>query len=256
MKILPLLLIVIFLVGCDTSMPERREASKSSEFLGKTFVTKLPLAYKTNLPRYDQVSRFIRLNSDTIFAEEVDRKIAEITSDCTNCMGENKLTTAIRIEYIPIGTKLSVVGEYVYHSDYGSWINGPTNIHTLILEDESGNRSEISELAFKLTFVDERFVNRELRDEEVRVLENIRSFNEHRTLNLVFCVAEWLDDPGDLGSFIRDFQLEQQMVFEPGTSFCARGYAITFETLDAYLTSEYYFNDWRLYGKWHQVEKI
>ena len=129
MKIPPLLLIVIFLIGCDSSMPERRAVSKSSEFLGKTFASKIPLAYKMNLPRYDRVSRFIRLNSDTIFAEEVDRKITEITNSCVNCMGEDRLTTPIRIEYIPIGTKFTVVGEYVYHSDYGSWINAVSYTH-------------------------------------------------------------------------------------------------------------------------------
>ena len=256
MKIPALLFIVIFLIGCNSSMPERRTVSKSSEFLGKTFASRLPLAYKMNLPRYDQVSSFTRLNSDTIFAEEVDRTITGITNDCVNCMGENKLTTPIRIKYIPIGTKFTAIGEYLYHSDYGSWINGPTNIHTLILEDEFGNRSELSELGFKLAFVDERFANRKLRDEEVRVLQNIKLFNESKTLNLVLCVAEWLDDPGDLGSFIRDFQLEKQIIFESGTSFCAKGYDIRFKTIDAYLTSEYYFNDWRLYGKWHRIEKI
>ena len=255
MKILSLLLTIMFLVSCDNSIPERREVENSSELLGKTFATTLPLAYKINLPRYSDVSKYIMLNSETIFADEVDRKITGITSDCANCIGESRLTTPIRIKYIPIGTKFTVVDEYMYYSDYGSWINGPTNIHTLILKDEFGNLSEMSELGFMLDFVDDRFTHRDLRKEESLVLNNINSLLENEALSLVFCIANWLESPGELSDFISDFQLEKEVAYRPEATLCDNGYEITFKTTEAYLTSIYYFNDWRLYGEWHKFNK-
>ncbi|GGA82310.1 hypothetical protein GCM10011369_25360 [Neiella marina] len=167
-------------------------------------------------------------------------------------MGEDRITTPIRIKYIPVGTKFTVVDEYLYYS----WrIKGPTNIHILILKDDSGNLSEVSELAFELDFVDERFIGRTLIKEEVFALKNIYVLQENQNLKLAFCIAQWLEEPGDLSDFVSDFQLGKEMAFRPESLICNNGYEITFKTTEAYLTSIYYFQDWGLIGEWKEFNK-
>jgi len=256
MKLIFVSIIIVILISCDSSPPERRKVETSSDLLGKTFTTKLPLAYKLNLPRFDQVPHYIQTNSSTIFAEEVNRKITGIVSHCAGCMGKEVITTPIRIEYIPIGTKVTVVGEYAFYWDYGSWINGPTNIHTLVVKDEFGNMAEVSELGFKLDFNDERFVNRNLLKEEVFILDSIKKFNKSKTLTLNFCLYDFIEGPVNPMDFISDFQLENEMKVSSASGSCQRGYQFEFMTLQSYLTSSYYFRDWRLVGEWSQIEDI
>ncbi len=247
MNMLLPLLIITFSTSCESSMAKRRDVESSSEFMGKTFVTKIPLAYKMNLPRYKEVSSYIRNNSSTIFADEVDRRITRVISRCAGCMSKNRLTTPIRLSYIPIGTKLTVVDEYLRYRR--SWINGPTKIHTLILKDDFGNLSEMSELSFKLDVIEKV----RLRKEEVLALKHIDAFQVNQNLNLAFCIGDWVREPGEIGDFVSDFKLDQEMLFQPETLICDDGYKITFKTTEAYLTSVYYFQDWGLYGNWRNL---
>lgn len=250
LKILPLLLIIV-LTACSEHL-ERQDVKTPSKYMNKTVTTKVPLAYKLNLPRYNEVSTYIRRNSTTLFANEVDRVLTEIISDCVNCMGKKRLTTPIRLEYIPIGTKLTVVGEYIYFSDYGAWINGPTIIHMLIVQDELGNKSEISELGFKLDVLER--TRKYMHTDEQDVLKNIEIFQHDNKLVFDFCIAHFIDNPPSPMTFFSDFKLDDEVSVEESNVKCSNGYRIYFKTLEAYLTAQYYFHDWSLYGDWYRIK--
>lgn len=247
MKIILLLVANTILMSCS-NLPERKEVASSSNFLGRMFTTERPLTYQTQLPRYDEVTSFIRGNSFTLFAEEVDRRITKIRNECSGCLRAEMLKTPIRVEYIPIGTGMTVEGEYLYYQKkiYFS----PTTVHMLIVRDEFGNRAEIPESAFASSFSGRS----PGKDQETDfILQNIDLFQQHKTLRLNFCLRDSVDKSVSPLKFISDFKMQSEVTVTFGVRSCTRGYKFEFKTLEAYLTSLYYFRNWGLFGRWMRV---
>jgi len=227
-------------------LPQRKAVRETSEFLGKSFVTPIPLAYQTGLPRYDQVTRFIRRNTFTLFAREVDRQITEIENKCAGCLDSDRIVTPIRVVYLPIGSKLKVTGEYLYVE---KGLSGST-IHMLIVSDEHGNKSEISEIVFKLSVASEELAGQSALNKDTEILKNISLINQNNKLALSFCPSRFAPDSADPVEFMHDFQMESEVSVKSSTAMCKNGYIIEFKTPEAYLTSRYYFEEWGLFGHW------
>ena len=225
------------------TLPERKEVIESSEFLGRTIVTDVPLAYQVNLPGYNEVSTFIRDNSATLFAKEVDRQITDFKNRCTGCLDQYKITTRVRMEYIPAGTSLNVTGEYLYKSN----LEHGSTIHMLIIRDELGNSAEVSETDFRL-FTANVDSSEDQRIGQIR--DSIESFHENEKIRLSFCVSDFVQRRWLPEKFVKDFQMEDEVDVTFGITSCNRGYIFEFKTIEAYLTSVYYFESWGLYGKW------
>lgn len=251
LKVLAISLLCLFLMGCwhPTHLtPVRVEVAEPSAFLGTTYSTTIHMAYELNLPRHDEVSERIQKTSSTLFSEKVDRRLIDIENHCGGCLNKDRLTTPIRIQSIPLGTEMTVVDEYIYHSDYGAWLNGATNIHMLIIRDEHGNLSEVSKIGFELKFINDTFLNMKPDRRERWLLYNMSEFAHNGELILNFCPSSRVKGAEDPREFIADFELEDEVAVSPNTYACRAGSKIEFLTLEAYLTANYYFSDWRLYG--------
>lgn len=242
MRVVFALIALLFLAGFS-SLPTREEVTQSSIYLGRPFITDQPLAYITGLPRFNEVSRYVRRNTRTLFADEVDRRITELRNNCVGCIGSDRISTPIRIEYIPVGTPFTVIDEYLY--DENSIFSSP--IHRLIVRDGSGNMAEISELAFKHEIATPNTGKDRITS---TILRNLESFNSNDPARLAFCFHDFVENPLDPALFISDFQLAAEMDYERHEKLCEGGYIFEFKTSEAYLTSAYYFKSWGLYGKW------
>ncbi len=174
--LIPFLLSLLF--GCGSYLPQERTVYRHSEYLNKTYTSKVPLVYRNNLPRVEDAPKYVVLNSDTLLSKKVDRSLVQFRYDCTGCLGKKTLVTPIRIQYIPTGTKFTVIDEYLYYSTYGI---GTTEIRYLIVKDEFGNISEISELSFKLEVIK----NQKICDEELKIIKNIELFKNQTPVS--FC---------------------------------------------------------------------
>lgn len=251
-RLIPILCVFLTGFGHPTHItPIRVDVEESSEYLGKTYTTRTHMAYELNLPRVDEVAQRIALTSSVLIAHEVDRKIVEIKNSCGGCLSKDRLTTARRIQSIPHGTKMTVVDEYIYHTDYGAMIHGPTNIHSLIVEDQHGNFSEIAEIFFESFFVDEHTLTKKPDRRESWLLYNMSEFEKNDELILNYCPSRRVKGVEDPQGFIADFQLEHEVIIWPNTYACKAGTTIKFLTLEAYLTANYYFSDWQLYGRFN-----
>ncbi len=238
--------LLLLLFGCGSYLPEQRTVYKHSEYLNKTYTSKVPLVYRNNLPRVEDVPKYVALNTDTLLSKKADRSLVQFRYNCTGCLDSETLVTPIRIQYIPVGTNFTVVDEYLYYSTYGI---ETTEIHYLIVEDEFGNVSEISELSFKLEVIN----GQKIWDEELKILESITLFENQTPVSFCFCPSPYVKNvPNPIG-FIKDFQLTSEVVIEKDRS-CGHCYKLTFQTLESYMTAQYYFTEWSLHGKWKALE--
>jgi hypothetical protein len=260
--VLLIFLVVGWFVSCDKSNPKRLEVVTPSVLLGNTYISKSPLVYINNLPRHDELSALIRMNSPTIFASEADREIGYLKEGAGD-LGYLKgaLASLIRIEYIPIGTEVTVVNEYIYKNGNSYCIGGPANIHYLIVEDKYGNLSEVSALGFRQKLEVNRKSSTEI-DKSIKfILDNIDHLNASNRLVLDFCIAEFIDEAISPFKFIKDFNFKNEMQVKEvsvnsNNKECKVGYRLEFNSLSSYLTSVYYFQDWQLYGTWSHSKKI
>jgi len=124
----------------------------------------------------------------------------------------------------------------------------------LIVKDKIGNVSEISELFFESVIVDGRFASK-LNEKEMKVLDNINYFKTYGELRFNFCPFDFVEGELTPELFIQDFGLESDISFQPMSNICDRGSRLIFKTLDSYLTANFYFRDWWLFGEWHRVQK-
>jgi len=258
-----LLLLLLFIPGCSSS-PKQLQVLHPSKYLGNTYITKKPLLYELNLPRFDEVSAFIRDNSSNIVDKKADRRIEGLGNTCGGCLSGERLVTPVRLSYIPIGTKMTVIDEYLYDTD--SSFNSP--IHMLIVEDGVSNISEISLLGFKLDVEQGRFY-KNIYNEKLVTYKNVKKFEHDGKLIIDYCPDNYIQPCNDPTKFFNDFKLQEDVQLEFKIDACKRanhpnnsnhpkrlkecnnGYTIEFKTLDSYLTARYYFQSWGLYGDWN-----
>lgn len=217
-----------------------------SEHLGKTYVTKIPLFYIKNLPRNNCRNRSC--------GYKYDREIVEFRNPCSNCLDERRLTTKLRIEYIPVGTNLTVVDSFKLEKNNTVFRDRAHEV--LVLEDEKGVRSEIMEFSFDSDIIrgsrngSERF--------EKTVITNIQHIKDQGYLEKKYCFASFSVDhqvpdgssiperiEKRLVSFVNSFKLNDEMGYSKVDS--SRCSLIRFDTVASYLLSFYYFNEWSLY---------
>lgn len=173
----------------------------------------------------------------------------------------NKLASSVRIENIPIGTEFTVVDEYNYKNSYGYCVGAGSNIHYLIVQDEYGSLSEVSELDFRQKFQIDIDVTFEVNKDINLIIDNMNSLYLDKRLVLDFCIAEFIHESINPFKFIKYFKFENEMLVKEisvndNNKQCRREYKIEFNSLSSYLTSVYYFQNWQLYGKWSRSRKI
>lgn len=216
-----------------------------SEYEGETHFTKIPLLYIRNLPRNNCKHRSCGYKVDTI--------LEDFRNSCSNCLDPQRLTTRLRIELIPVGTKIKVIDTFQLKKTFFSLSGSDHKI--LLVEDGAGNRSEISDLVFKMRVIDG---NRNWDESlEKTVLGDLEKLEKKAMVTRNFCFmsreGEMAVIESHLKKFLKDFDLESDVQYLPfiekpktkwtSTEHCSD---ITFMTKNSYLLAHYYFHEWHL----------
>jgi len=246
------------LVGCFGS-PRRLftvgKVRQPSGLVGKQFTTGVPLVYIKNVPHFKDVDPYVANNSLTMLTRETSYQLDQLRNSCGNCLDKRTLVTKLRVEIVPIGTPLTVVDEHRYVDR--AWPVGGHDIHFLLVEDDNGNLSEISKLGFELRVIETQNENNPWRSKkEVFVRDALEILDQKGSLQTQFCFPPERTDGFrntnnlmGLEAFIKDFELNLDIQF---TAFdheeCALGAVISYQNADAFMTANYYFIGWGLYG--------
>ena len=197
--------------------------------IGKTYVTKKPLLILKNLPRVDCRNRAC--------GYKYDARLEEFKNNCSNCLDDKRVTTKLRLEYLPAGSKLKVVDSYIVSTFVSS-----NDRKELVVESESGIRAETSELGFKLDVIGK--TNDNLGDDEKKGIAYIQEFMEKGYIITPFCSNK----RENLYNFIRSFRLEKEIevientIARSGIDHFCQDVRIT--TMDALLLKYYYEKEW------------
>lgn len=221
-----------------------------SKYLGETFITKKPLLYIKNLPRNNCKHRSC--------GYKYDIELEDLYNNCGNCLDRKRLTTKLRAEFVPAGTSLKVVDAFSTKYKFFS-IDGGSHKY-LVVEDEKGNKAEISDYRFESDVIKTDL--RRGTEIEEKVVRDLEKFTDNSLFIKHYCFWRYSDKNEDanviesyLHNFIKDFQLNEEMTYLPLTeflgadkkiSYCS---VISFRTKNAYLLSHYYFEEWGLYAR-------
>lgn len=228
----------------------KKESSSPSGFVGKTYLTKTPLVYLVNLPNVNEIDSLIAINSRTVLSTETSRGLEELRNICTGCLDAERLVTPIRIEFLPIGTQLTVIEEYQRYLRIDLfWVE---DLHYLLVEDQYGNKAEVSKLGFELDVINQND-DWQPRGEEKKTLEALSYIEKNDSMAVDFCLSDWLDETREVSRFINDFHLENEMHIEDYRGLCTNGTSIVFKSPEAFLTARFFFQEWGLYGDWDYI---
>lgn len=226
---------------------------ENSDYVGKTYVTKIPLLYKKNLPKNDCYNR------ECVFRTEV--KLAGMVNRCPSCLNEDEFNSNYRLQFLQAGTELSVIDAFSISSKSMSLGGGGSGLH-LIVKDQNGLVSEVPGYLF-----DSLILTGDYEKPEADLISNIAKLSNNEKLEFKYCIdsgyekilktkQHYLSTSRYIEirvmKFINDFKLNNQIdISEIGWKDIDGGSRYTcallvFNTLDAYLLSDYYFYNWNL----------
>lgn len=194
-----------------------------SEDIGKIIKTKNPLFYVKNLPRNDCLNRFCGYKYET--------SLNEIENPYSSWMERRKLTTKMRVSFLPLGTSLKIVESFKTEDKY--FTMGSSEQYHLVLEDENGFRSEIYEDDLEKITGNNGHTPSE---KEIEISRNLNLLKKNGSINKKLCYL-----PGVVNSFFQDLKLLDQVKINEDYKGCAE---VVFRSEEAYLTSECFIKGW------------
>ena len=253
----------------------------NSSYIGKTYSTRMLMFYKMNMPRNDC------RNNDCSYVQEV--LIVPFHNGCTNCLGEDRVKTKMRMAVILSGSNLKVIDSYKFKNLY-SFSDIPS-MERLIVQDEAGKKSEISTSDFEREIINynpnpQRVnFNQEKYD---KVLNNINVILQGGSITEFICDYNHSEADEEIKhlprnskyvevkllNFTNSFKIENEMIIsnlywqraveenhssknseavKKQVMKCAE---IEFKTVSAYLLSYYHFKDWGLHGQIFTTEDL
>ena len=204
--------------------PKRLPVVESSEYLGNEFYTTRPLVFIKNLPNYkDRLPEDYRRNGLMILAEESNSYLTKLGDRFTH--SKEYLFSNFRAKFIPVGTKLTVFDEYRhYHYKGFNLGKGDTDIHMLLVNDDRGDISVISEIGFKIIMVSESYSFKpSVYDNQFS--DNFEALGKEKTLTLYY-EPNSSSEQAKVNSFkkikklISFFKLEDEIVVSAPSSYC------------------------------------
>lgn len=203
-----------------------------SEYLGKWYKPSETVFYMKNQNQCDLAGRG-SCNNNMLTTKVTNRSIEGTYSPSR----EDELASKVRLEYIPQGTTFKVIEKFVA---VVKTRNGIDEDNYLVLEDNRGIHSEISEISFPNIFIN----NKQSIGKSPYldfVTNSIGIIKESGTLKIQKCVEE-----KDLDylikstyDFIETFELEEEISISNGP--CPE---LTFKTHDALMTFLYFKRTW------------
>jgi hypothetical protein len=136
-------LILIISVG-HLNTAERRDVEVESNYVGKDFETLKPTVFHKNLPHEFDVSEYISQRTFTLLAFEANNKLTGVRNNCHRFINSDLMVQPIRVGYVSVGTKFTVVGELLKFKKYPN----RKKIHYMLLLGEDNEITEIRTLPF------------------------------------------------------------------------------------------------------------
>jgi len=221
------------------------EVKRASGLVGKQFIADVPLVYIKNLPYFEDVEPDIVFDTPIVFTRKTSYDLEQLRNNCSGCLDADKLVTDIRVEFISIGTSLTVVEEFLQITKKQRGSDETT--HFLLVEDDTGNKAEISKLDFELYVLDTQDTRYPWGSESRTVVQNaIEILTKGDVLEIEHCFQR-SNALTSLVAFVDDFNLEDDIQFvNDASTTCS---VITYNNLDAFMTANYYFGEWGLDGR-------
>lgn len=243
------ILFVIFTIDYAYAT-ERINASDKSEFVGKEVSTHTPTVFIKNLPHEINVPEKISRYGNTLFSSEATKFIGIFPNNCSNCLSAELMIQPIRVEYVPAGTKFTIIGDNLRVKKRFPFSD--SKIHFLLLLGEDGEVSELFGFRFDNFFEPDKYGGKE--HEDIREIErDLQKLEKNNSLSIMYCPKLNISKDQDVAQFIRDFSLENVVQIETNYEYCEQGSKLVFFSQEAYMTSRYYFEEWSLYGRWHSM---
>lgn len=250
--ILVILMVTLIFLLFVSPLVTTRDITSQSRLVGQVLTSEEPLVYIKNLPYFRDVSTYIRRNTLTVNTRETSYFLEELRNSCGNCLDDERLTTPIRIELVPVGTAFTVVKEFRLN-----YVNlFPESYDYVLLRDDKGNLSQARKRVVETGRVDTINSGLAYMENEPWLGEITEYIQSNGSANVVYCPETWKvytkkvkNTFSELSAFISDFKLRQDVELERDyKSSCDDGVLITFKTLDAFMTTQYYLSEWSMYG--------
>jgi len=180
-----------------------------------------------------------------VLTRETSYELKDFRNICTNCLDATKLVTEIRVEFVPVGTPLTVADEFLQTEKKQRSSDETT--HYLLVEDDKANLAEISKSDFELYVLDALDTQYPWGSETKTVVQTATEMlSKGEVLTMEHCFQK-RDALTTLVAFVDDFNLEQDIQFTNDASTdCS---VISYSNLDAFMTANFYFGEWGLDGK-------
>lgn len=232
-----------------------------SEYVGKSYTLKRPYFIMLNLPKGS------RDHSDSVKVAE--GKFVQFQNDCGNCLDSQRLEKPIRLHYLPIGSKITVVDAFVLGRNF--FKTDPDRIY-LIIQDDVGHLAEITTLGFKVNFLKEKSSNF---DYHVSLLNLIKEIEVNHFVDQLVCAEKNRSEPRlvqdypfkystqverKIYRFIKDFDLKDQVEISTFSTAqnsydslsCAQ---VRFKTINSISLYFYYAMDWGLSNNTYTLDE-
>ena len=132
-------------IATDINEHSTKVTMTKNALIGKEYVLKAPMFFLKNLPKG------ARTNISSVHV--APNSLVEFRNRTSNGLDHKRIEGKYRLELLPVGSKIKVVGSFELVS--GGLFN-ISKIPHLIVEDEKRNQAEISELGFELNVINEK----------------------------------------------------------------------------------------------------
>lgn len=237
-------------LGKSSEETEVNTTKVKSPYIGKSYILKAPYFIQLNLPKGRR--------DHTYSVYVADGEFANFRHNCGNCLDSDRLEKPIRLHYLPIGSKITVVDAFVL--GYNLFKGNPDRIY-LIIKDSEGHLAEINTLGFKLDVLEE---DGSQFDYHVSLLNLIKQIEANKYVDQLVCTNQDDREPilikhypfkhstqieRKIYRFIKDFDLINQVEISNFSTAKNSHYSLScaqirFKTINAISLYFYYASDW------------
>ena len=237
-------------LGKSSEKTEVKTTKVKSPYIGKSYILKAPHFIQLNLPRGGR--------NHTYSVYVADGEFANFRHNCGNCLDSKRLEKPIRLHYLPIGSKITVVDAFVLGHNFIA--TDPDNAY-LIIQDSEGHLAEITTLGFRVDFLTEDGSHF---DYHVSLLNLIKQIEANKYVDQIVCTNQNDSNPilikhypfeysthieRKIYRFIKDFDLSKQVEISNFSTAKNSYYSLScaqirFKTINSISLYFYYAGDW------------
>lgn len=214
--------------------PEIGKVDTSSQYLHKTVKIKKPLLYIRNIPHYAETTPSVFYNTYSLLHPKSTAELHSFVNSCSGCLTPQTLVTPVRVSYIPAGTQLTVIDEFIYYSQ--------TNIHVLLVKDEKGIISEIKHITFK-RLLDSSYLHPSHTSSTVKSFLKVMDEWQKNGSGFIRYTPNRIVKPRPITPFIEAFKLNDELVWKQHHEL-SPSIMLKPKTEDALVTLYFFMKEW------------